>query len=72
MWSILLNGLEEGPNQFYDDIGLDAKLQYIVIWIRSVDTRQILSVIPLQKDRTNCNSILGLRDLRNRKVLINV
>ena len=68
----LLNGLEEGPNQIYDDIGLDAKLQYIVIWMRSVDTRQILSVIPLRKDRTNCNSIPGLRDLRNRKVLINV
>ena len=68
----LLNGLEEGPNQFYENNGLGGKLQYFAICMRSVDTRQILSVIPLWKDRTNCNSIPGLRDLRNRKVLINV
>ena len=44
----LLNGLGEGPNQFYGTIDLVGKLYYFAICRRSADTRQILGVIPLR------------------------
>ena len=45
---MLLNGLGNSPNQFYENNGLGGKLQYFAICMRSVDARQILSVIPLR------------------------